>query len=447
MASTGVHDIGGLEEEFGPIDQREYGFQLWEMQVHATLVLLSQQGLLTTDELRRSVEALPGHIDMTYYHRWAAGMTAICIERGTFSAADLNLALGDPEVSVGEQSMVVGQVVRVKREDSRIRWRKPHLRTPGYLFGAVGVVDRFLGCFPNPEEKAFSSKQEVGLQPLYLVAFKNKDLWGEMDVHGHDGVTAEIYQPWLEIVDGKKEADQHHKDSNVVRDIKIASSKVDHGDHVHDTRHETEEEALRRETLHEDPVGKQTGEILLNILLQKKIFEISKVNEVVAKMDNKGKVLCGQQIAVKAWTDPEFKQRLLADGNAAAKELGMEASNANAPTKFLVVENTKTTHHLIVCTLCSCYPSSILGMAPSWYKSRSYRARAIKEPRKVLQEFGLNLAPELSLVVHDSTADCRYMVLPRRPDWTNGWGEEKLMEVVSRDCLLGVAVPKLGGCS
>ena len=366
-------------------------------------------------------------------------MTAICIERGTFSAADLNLAQGEPEKAIGQQRLVVGQVVRIKREDSRVRWRKPHLRTPGYLFGAVGVVERFIGHFPNPEEKAFSSNQEPGTQPLYLVAFKNKDLWEGMEMHGEDGITAEIYQPWLDIVDGKNDA---NADTKVVRDIKVVSSKVDHGDHVHDTRYETETEALRRETVHDDPIGKKTGEVLLKVLLEKKVLHINKIQEVVEKMDSTGKMLLGQQLVVKAWTDPEFKQRLLDDGNAAAEELGMVASNANAPTKFLVVENTITTHHLIVCTLCSCYPSSIMGMAPSWYKSRSYRARAIREPRKVLLEFGLILPKEMSLVVHDSTADCRYMVLPKRPEGTEGWGEKELIGIVNRDCLLGVAVPR-----
>ena len=229
----------------------------------------------------------------------------------------------------------------------------------------------------------------------------------------------------------------------MIRNIKVVSSKVDHGDHVHDTRYETEEEALRRETVHDDPFGKRTGEVLLKILLSKNVLDINKIREVVEKMDNTGKLLLGQQLVIKAWTDPEFKKRLLEDGNAAAEELGMVASNANAPTKFLVVENTSSTHHLIVCTLCSCYPSSIMGMAPPWYKSRSYRARAIREPRKVLLEFGLTLPDDMSLVVHDSTADCRYMVLPKRPDETKNWAEKELMDIVTRDCLLGVSVPKV----
>ena len=372
--------------------------------------------------------------------RWAAGMTAICIERGTISTADLNSALGEPNTRCPQPQLVVGQLVRVKREDSRVRWRKPHLRTPGYLFGAVGVVERFLGSFPNPEEKAFHN-QEPGTQPLYLVAFKNKDLWEGMEMHGEDGITAEIYQPWLEIIDHSHHGKDKHFDPKVVRDINVASAKEDHGDHVHDTRYDTETEALRRENIDNDPVGKKTGEVLLKVLLDKKVLDRSKIREVVEKMDSTGKMLLGQQLVIKAWTDQEFKQRLLDDGNAAAEELGMVASNANAPTKFVVVENTKFAHHLIVCTLCSCYPSSILGMAPSWYKSRSYRARAIREPRKVLLEFGLDLPENISLVVHDSTADCRYMVLPRRPDGTDDWGHEELMAIVTRDCLLGVAVP------
>ena len=146
---------------------------------------------------------------------------------------------------------------------------------------------------------------------------------------------------------------------------------------------------------------------------------------------------------VKAWTDPDFKTRLLEDGNKASEEVGVSASNPNAPTKFVVMENTEDTHHVIVCTLCSCYPSGVLGMAPAWYKSRSYRARTVREPRKVLAEFGLELPANTKIVVHDSTADCRYMVLPARPDGTQGWSEEELLRIVSRDCLIGVAVPKL----
>ena len=127
-------------------------------------------------------------------------MTAICIERRTFDLEELELAGGQTKSMKYEQLLDVGETVRVKAEDSRIRCRKPHLRTPGYLFGAVGVVEKFLGYFSNPEEKAFYTDKEPELQPLYLVAFRSKDLWSGVEVHGQDVVTAEVYQPWLDSV-------------------------------------------------------------------------------------------------------------------------------------------------------------------------------------------------------------------------------------------------------
>ena len=117
-------------------------------------------------------------------------------------------------------------------------------------------------------------------------------------MHGEDGITAEIYQPWLDIIDEEKESNRDCINPKVIRNIKVASSKVDHGDHVHDTRYETEEEALRRETVHDDPVGKRTGEVLLKILLSKSVLDINKIREVVEKMDNTGKLLLGQQLVI-----------------------------------------------------------------------------------------------------------------------------------------------------
>ena len=116
----------------------------------------------------------------------------------------------------------------------------------------------------------------------------------------------------------------------------------------------------------------------------------------------------GARVVVRAWTDPAFKARLLANGTAACEELGIEMG----PTKLVVVENTPEVHNLIVCTLCSCYPRMLLGLPPDWYKGRAYRARAVREPRQVLKEFGLALSDKINLRVHDSTADMRYMVLP-----------------------------------
>jgi nitrile hydratase len=129
---------------------------------------------------------------------------------------------------------------------------------------------------------------------------------------------------------------------------------------------------------------------------------------------------------------------MLEDGSAAAEELGFEVPGL----KLIVVENTPKAHNVIVCTLCSCYPRMLLGIPPEWYKSRPYRSRVVREPRKVLAEFGLKVPSKVAIRVHDSNADMRYMVLPLRPAGTAGWSEAELAGLVTRDCLIGVAVPK-----
>jgi nitrile hydratase len=147
----------------------------------------------------------------------------------------------------------------------------------------------------------------------------------------------------------------------------------------------------------------------------------------------------GAAMVARAWLDAAYKARMLENGSAAAEELGFEVPGL----KLIVVENTPGTHNVIVCTLCSCYPRMLLGLPPEWYKSRPYRSRVVREPRKVLAEFGLKVAPKVAIRVHDSNADMRYMVLPMRPAGTDGWSEERLAGLVTRDCLIGVAVPEL----
>ena len=147
----------------------------------------------------------------------------------------------------------------------------------------------------------------------------------------------------------------------------------------------------------------------------------------------------GAQIVARAWTDPAYKQRLLDDGRAACAEAGvmLEAE------RLIAVENTPAVHNVIVCTLCSCYPRSLLGMPPTWYKSRNYRSRVVFEPRTVLREFGTVLPDSVTVRVHDSNADMRYLVVPMRPAGTDGWSIERLAGLISRDMLVGVTVPKL----
>jgi nitrile hydratase len=150
----------------------------------------------------------------------------------------------------------------------------------------------------------------------------------------------------------------------------------------------------------------------------------------------------GARMVARAWTDPEYYALLMRDGKAAAEAAG--ASMAGAP-ELGVLENTPKQHHLVVCTLCSCYPRALLGYPPGWYKSFAYRSRAVREPRAVLAEWGTQLADDVEIRVVDSTADYRWMVLPMRPEGTEGWSVEKLMGIVTRDALVGVAVPRVSG--
>ena len=143
----------------------------------------------------------------------------------------------------------------------------------------------------------------------------------------------------------------------------------------------------------------------------------------------------GAKMVARAWVDPAYKARALADGSAAAEELGLEVG----PLRLVVVENTPEAHNVIVCTLCSCYPRMLLGIPPEWYKSRAYRSRVVRDPRAVLAEFGTEIPDGVRIRVHDSTADMRYIVLPMRPGRTEDWNEERLAALVGRDDLIGVA--------
>jgi nitrile hydratase len=146
----------------------------------------------------------------------------------------------------------------------------------------------------------------------------------------------------------------------------------------------------------------------------------------------------GAKVVARAWVDSDFRKRLLENGTKACEELGLDVP----ALKLVVVENTPEVHNAIVCTLCSCYPRMLLGIPPDWYKSRNYRSRMVREPRKVLAEFGLNVPETTQIRVHDSTADMRYLVLPMRPAGTEGWSEERLAGLVNRDSMIGVAVPR-----
>ncbi|MCX7962836.1 MAG: nitrile hydratase subunit alpha [Burkholderiales bacterium] len=177
---------------------------------------------------------------------------------------------------------------------------------------------------------------------------------------------------------------------------------------------------------------------LRELLVEKGVLTDAEVDAAVEDMRRRGPER-GARVVARAWTDPAFKARLLADGTRACEELGFDLP----ALRLVVVENTPEVHNAIVCTLCSCYPRMLLGLPPDWYKSREYRARMVREPRAVLAEFGLVLPETVRIRVHDSTADMRYMVLPMRPAGTEGWSEERLASIVTRDAMIGVAVPKV----
>ncbi|MEO1207747.1 MAG: nitrile hydratase subunit alpha [Pseudomonadota bacterium] len=207
-------------------------------------------------------------------------------------------------------------------------------------------------------------------------------------------------------------------------------SSDDHNGHDHDHTVFQDEDDLR------DPALIKYRAIR-SLLMEKGVFVADELRVAVERMEQAGPHV-GAAIVAKAWTDPEFRERVLTDAKPAVAELGYTIAEAD----LIVVENTSELHNLIVCTLCSCYPRSILGQPPAWYISRSYRTRAVREPRAVLAEFGVQVPPNCAVRVHDSTADMRYLVLPVRPVGTEGWDNDRLAGLVTRDCLIGTALPR-----
>src|ERR1700742_3401455 len=170
------------------------------------------------------------------------------------------------------------------------------------------------------------------------------------------------------------------------------------------------------------------------LLIEKKLFSANEIRHQIELLDSRTPAL-GAKVVARAWTDPAFKTRLLANGRTACEELGISFYD---DTQLIVLENTESVHNLIVCTLCSCYPRPVLGLPPDWYKLKPYRARAVIEPRAVLAEFGTVIPDEVEIRVSDSTAMVRFLVLPMRPDGTDDFTEEQLAALVTRDAMIGV---------
>ena len=177
---------------------------------------------------------------------------------------------------------------------------------------------------------------------------------------------------------------------------------------------------------------------LRELLVEKGVLSADEIRAQIERMDARGPHL-GARVVAKAWTDPSYRDWLLSNATAAIASLGYGGRQGE---HMVALPQSPRVHNLIVCTLCSCYPRALLGLPPAWYKSADYRKRAVREPRAVLKEFGTELPPSVEVRVHDSTAELRYIVLPQRPAGTEGWSEEKLAGLVTRDAMIGVTLPK-----
>lgn len=176
---------------------------------------------------------------------------------------------------------------------------------------------------------------------------------------------------------------------------------------------------------------------LESLMREKGLLKGDIVDDIITRYETEIGPLNGARAVAKAWTDPEFKSRLLSDATAALSELGIGGMQGE---HMVALENTDDVHNVVVCTLCSCYPWPVLGLPPRWYKDAPYRSRVVREPRAVLREFGTELPQETTIQVWDSSAEIRYLVIPQRPAGTDGWTEEELIPLISRDSMIGVTV-------
>ena len=210
-------------------------------------------------------------------------------------------------------------------------------------------------------------------------------------------------------------------------------SSPDEHEHDHDHDRTFQPDIEDSPYTHYQVMAQALGEVLID----KEIIGADELREQIEIQDSRNPEE-GAKLIARAWVDPEFKAALLKDVNAASESVGVPAGDI----PIRAVENTPDVHNVIVCTLCSCYPRGLLGLPPDWYKSREYRSRTVREPRSILSEFGTDLPDDVEVRVHDSTADLRYIILPMRPDGTDGMDKAALAALVTRDCMVGVSLPR-----
>lgn len=444
-----AHDLGGIPALLGlPIDVSEPTITAqWHSRIDALANILFRRKLIGVDEFRRFIEALAPdtYRDFHYYGKWAASLLQLLLKNGILEEEKVHFLLyGAPE---SQQRFQVGDRVVVRSFNRRGLFRRPHLRTPGYIFGCFGVIESVAGRFAPPELVSWnfnpSTAPPVEKQYLYRVRFAMGDVWRHAE-HPADSLDVEIFQEWLAPISEHQEA-RPSSDFLVHDHEHHHHHHDDHDNHEHDARTVTEQVALDRETMGATTASdaifslsaqqEAIAQVLLSEVIRVGLVTAEELLEIERQRDAIGANPLGAAVVARAWTDAEFKDFLLRDAVGALKSIGIDP-NCN----LVVQEDTPEVHNLIVCTLCSCFPTALLGRPPAWYKSSSYRARAVFEPRIVIKELG---GPDLGNVrirVHDSTADLRYMVLPLRPPGTESLSLDELKQLVNRDHLVGVTI-------
>lgn len=490
-ASLGHHDVGGSAQHVTgkSMDTSDPPVCFWEQRVHALECLLEDHEDIKfkADELRAGIEALPQNIytSAPYYGRWALSIARAMERRGFVKMADLEEVLGVGSPPTAGARFREGDYVTVRHERDiwPMPYRKPHLRTPGYVHGVTGKVVKSLGKQEDPNANAFLQCKIP--THVYSVRFWSSALWplaaagdrGAKADGGENGacVDVDIYEPWL--VAGSAEACRG-LEGGLLRmgssDDSFASAAIGNPSPKR-RRIELEAQAKECPDIERAPSVSAyetfaTG--LIDRLIRNGLFKAEDLHHEVEAWNVRSVDPLGPKLVARAWLDPAFKQLLSCDADAAVKAMndgkglgaildshnhaddqhddevhrdlagGHAVDKVAVGSRLIALENTADVHNVVVCTLCSCYPLAVLGYAPAWYKSIAYRVRMVREPRVVLAEFGLELPPQVQVRVHDSLSEKRYIVLPQRPAGTEGWSESDLRALVTRDCMVGVGLAR-----
>ena len=345
------HDLGGLSSLLEAPVPADDPLHVWELEAHALYASLAKNGHFSTDEARRTIESFTPHAyaQWGYYEKFSAAAANLLHEKRLIKPGELEAEVYGELAPRAFPTYAPGDAVRVRSEDAHATtWRRPHLRTPGYLFGATGIVERLMGEFADPSLLAYGIGAAPAV-PLYRVRFRLGDLWSEAEPEeAGSSVTVDLYANWLEQPSGGR-GDKHEDEAEAAVVINAPGYHQGHLGHGHGTRQQIERAACEAEG--PPRPGSAVHEALKRLAIRNGLVSAEQLRTTMEGLETAGMRLYGASLVVAAWKDSGFKQRLLADGNAAAAERGIVAANPNAPTKVVVVENTSEVHNLVVCTL------------------------------------------------------------------------------------------------